>query len=368
MKVLVPRLDLVTLIGRVQSIVSTKPAIPILANILLEARDDQLIISATDLTVSMRAYVEAKVAKEGGIVLPARQFFQLIRELITPTVEIHVTSSGIASINAGSSHFKLHGMHPQEFPTLPDLSNESSVTLSPALLKEMFARTLFSAARDTTKPILQSVCLQLGDETLTFLSTDGKRMSKIHFRASEVQLPSGSYVIPLKAVEEIVRLLDEKEDSLKLVLMQDRMAIEVGVTTLITKLLSGQYPDIIRIIPEKKAEPLVLHREELISLLRQVALFAPEKSCSVKFTFADGSLHLSATHGELGEGTVNMPVNYSGEKLDIAFNPHFFLDILRHSKDETVHFRIADSYNPGLVTDSSTAEFVIMPMRLDVPK
>ena len=110
---------------------------------------------------------------------------------------------------------------------------------------------------------------------------------------------------------------------------------------------------------------MTLHRDELISLLRQVSLFTSEGSHSVRFTFDAGALQLSAVSGEIGEGKVSMPVNYSGPKLEIAFNPQYFLDILRHSKDETVEFDVSDSYNPGLITDSSEAEFVIMPMRLD---
>ncbi len=366
MKVLISRLDLVSLIGRIQNIVSAKPAIPILANVLIEAIDDQLIISATDLTVSMRAYAEAKVIEEGAITLPARRFFQLIREMTAPSVEIHSTSPDMASINAGTSHFKIHGMHKNEFPALPDLSDGVHLTLTSALLKEMLSRTAFAAARDDSRQVLNGVYLQQGNQTATFIGTDGKRLAKIHV---QVELPAeqtGSYIIPLKAVDEMVRILDTKEESAKLTLMTDKIAIEVGPITLISKLLSGQYPDVSRVIPEKKDNSVALHREELISLLRQVSLFTTDNSSSVRFTFTSGELHLSAVSGELGEGKVNMPVNYGGEKLDIAFNPNFFLDILRHCKDETVNFNVSDSYNPGLVTDSSTAQFVIMPMRLEV--
>ena len=130
MKVIISRLDLVSLIGKIQNIVPAKAAIPILANVLLEAIDDQLIISATDLTVSIRAYAEAKVIEEGAITLPARRFFQLIRELTSPTVEIHSTSPDMASVNAGSSRFKVHGMHKNEFPALPDLSEGVQLSLT----------------------------------------------------------------------------------------------------------------------------------------------------------------------------------------------------------------------------------------------
>lgn len=366
MKVIISRLELVALIGKIQNVVPSKPAIPILANVLVEAIDDQLIISATDLTVSMRAYCEAKVQEEGSITLPARRFFQLVRELTAPQVEIHTLSPEIATINAGSSHFKVHGMHKSEFPTLPDLSEGTQFSISSPALKELLSRSAFAAARDDSRQVLNGVLLQNASQTATFIGTDGKRLAKIH---STVELPqdfSGSFIVPLKAVDEMVRMLDVKEEEpAKITLMADKIALELKSTTLISKLLSGQFPDVSRVIPQQKEQAISLHREELMSLLRQVSLFTSDNSSSVRFTFTSGELNLSATSGEIGEGKVKMPVNYGGEKLEIAFNPIYFLDILRHSKDETVKFNVSDSYNPGLITDSSTAQFVIMPMRLE---
>jgi len=120
------------------------------------------------------------------------------------------------------------------------------------------------------------------------------------------------------------------------------------------------------VIPKKASDPIALHREELMSLLRQVSLFTSDQSSAVRFTFTSGELHLTAMSGGIGEGKVSMTVNYGGPKLDIAFNPHYFLDILRHSRDETIQLSLSDAYNPGLITDSTNAHFVIMPMRLEV--
>jgi DNA polymerase III subunit beta len=365
MKIVMPKVELVSLISKIQNTVSSKPPIPILANILLEALDDQLIISATDLTVSVRAYAEAKVLEEGAITLPARRFFQLVRELTSPQIEIHSISPEVALINAGSSQFKVHGMHKEEFPQLPDFSQGAVLTLSSTVLKDMLSKTAFAAARDDSRQVLNGVLLQNIDSIATFIGTDGKRLAKAFTNLELNPESHGTYILPLKAVEEMIRLLDTKEENVKVTIANEKIAMEVGPVTLISKLITGQYPDVSRVIPEKKRNPIQLHREELISLLRQVALFTSETSASVRFTFSPGQLHLSATSGEIGEGKVNMPVNYSGEKVDIAFNPNYFLDILRHSKDETITFDVSDSYNPGLITDSSNALFVLMPMRLE---
>lgn len=366
MKVIITRIELVNLVGKIQSIVPIKPTIPILSNILIEAIDDQLILSVTDLTVSMRAYVEAKVLEEGAITLPAKRFFQLIRELTTVQVEIHALSSEVAIVNAGSSHFRIQGMNKNEFPSFPNLSEGIQLALPSSQLSQLLSRTSFAAARDDSKHTLNGILLQSIENTIIFIGTDGKRLAKNDLKIDTL-CDSNSYIIPLKAIEEIIRLLDSKEeDPVTLTLMSDKIAIEFKSTTLITKLLSGQYPNASRVIPEQMANPIALNREELISLLRQVSLFTSENSNSVRFTFTTGELHLSAVSGSIGEGKVHMPVNYGGEKLEVAFNPNYFLDMLRHSKDESVHFSISDSYNPGLITDSTSAQFVIMPMRLEV--
>ncbi len=357
------RSDFAGLIGKIQSVVPTKPTIPILANVLIEADNDLLTISATDLTVSMRVSGTAKVIESGAVTLPARRLFQLARELTTPDIEIETTSPEVAVLRSGSSNFRLQGMHKNEFPTFPDLSEGYQLQLKSDVFKEMLMRTAFAAARDDSRQVLNGVLMQKAANLATFVGTDGKRLARNQVEFGEETSETGAYIVPLKAVDEIVKMLDESE--VKLVIMPEKLAIESDSCVLITKLLSGQYPDVTRVIPPKSEKPIALHRDELISLLRQVSLFTSDGNHSVRFSFSNGNLELSATSGEIGEGKVSMPVNYSGPKLEIAFNPHYFLDILRNSKDETVSFEVSDSYNPGLITDSSSAEFVIMPMRLD---
>ncbi|MBU6446432.1 MAG: DNA polymerase III subunit beta, partial [Verrucomicrobia bacterium] len=199
----------------------------------------------------------------------------------------------------------------------------------------------------------------------TFIGTDGKRLARVHAPVAIDASIVGSYVIPLKAVEEMTKILDDSNEEVHLSVAHDKVALEAGKLTLITKLLSGQYPDVERVIPAQLAHNFSIHREELMSLLKQVSLFTSETSSSVRFSFETGQLFLSAMSHDIGEGRVSMPVDYAGPNLAIAFNPYFFLDILRHSKDETVRFGLNDPHNPGLITDSSEALFVIMPMRLN---
>lgn len=365
MKAVIAKNDLVNLIGKIQSIVPVKPTSPILANVLLEAIDDQIILSGTDSTVSMRCYMEAKVIEEGAIALPARRFFQLVRELTAPQVKISAQTNEIAEITTGTSVFKINGMNRAEFPSLPDFSGSPEALFESCSLKEALSKTVFAAAREDSRYMLNGIQLQIQDQTATFLGTDGKCLAKaISPIRMEEGAPKSSSVIPLKAIEEMIKVLGEGSDRALLSVGLDKVALEIGQITLITKLLSGQFPDVERVIPSQFGYSFMIHREELISLLRQVSLFTSETSSSVRFTFEPGQLHLSAVSREIGEGRVSMPVDFSGSNLEIAFNPFYFLNILKHSKDETVRFSLNDPHNPGMITDSTQAQFILMPMRL----
>jgi DNA polymerase-3 subunit beta len=363
MDAVIAKNDLVNLIGKIQNIVPTKPAVPILANILIEAQDDQIIVSSTDLTVSMRCYMDATVLEEGSIALPARRFFQLVRELTSPQIKISTQINEVAEITTGTSVFKVNGMNKAEFPTLPDLKGSPEVTFASSNLREMLSKTAFAAAREDSRYMLNGVQLQINAQRASFICTDGMRLAKATSPVIVDAAVRGSYVIPLKAVEEMIKMLEDDDAKAVVNLSSDKISLECGQLSLITKLFSGQFPDVEQVIPTKLLHQFSIHREELMALLRQVALFA-SGSNSVRFTFETGQLHLSAMSSEIGEGRVSMPVDFSGPRLEIAFNPFLLIDILRHSKDETVRIGLNDPHNPGLITDSTQAQFILMPMRL----
>ncbi|MEI8301146.1 MAG: DNA polymerase III subunit beta [Chlamydiota bacterium] len=361
LKVIINRTELLELIGKIQGVIPSKPSTPILSHVLIEAKGDHLILSASDSMVSVKTLVTAQVIQEGKVVLPAKKFFSLIRELTSPQIQIEVLSSTIY-VRAGTSIFKLHGIQPEEFPALPEYTQAHFINLHAPTLKELFTRTSFAVAREDSRHLLNGVFLQLTQNMLTLIGTDGKKLAKITAELDMQEL-QGGFIVPLKAIDEMVQALD-KDATAKLYLAQDKIALETSSTTVISKLLMGEYPDVNRVIPQKTSATMHLHREELVTLLRQIALFTSELNHSVRFTFREGELELSAAHGEVGEGKVSMPVDYSGDLLEIAFNPHFFIDILKHCQDTTVNFGITDSFNPGVITDQTTALFVIMPMRL----
>lgn len=372
MKFLISTQELNFLINKIQNVVPQKATLPILSNFLIEAKNGMITLTATDLTVSIRAQTEAKIEEEGATALPAKRFAQLVRELTWANLEIITNENNLTEIVANTSRFKLYGMKASEFPNLPDISEAASFKIGQNVLKDMLFRTSFAISREDNRYVLTGALMRIANKQAILLGTDGKRLSRAQAEVEIDPAFTGNYIIPLKAVEEIQKNLYEEGEA-TVYLMQDKVAVEASHVTIITKLLSGDYPDVSRVIPERSDLVVALHREELISLLRQVSLFTKDNNHSVRFSFTEGDLMLSANTLEIGEGKVSMPINYRGPKIDIAFNPGFFLDILRHSKEETVAMSLIDAFNPGVITDKEPSPeaahttgplFVIMPMRL----
>lgn len=372
MKFVISTQELNYVLSKIQNVVASKNTIPILGNVLIEAYNDEIIMTATDLTVGVRCVIEAKILQEGATTLPAKKLAQLVRELTVPNLEFNTNANDSTEIVAGASRFKLNGMNKDEFPSLPDTEGAIQFMMKQADLKDMLYRTAFAVSREDNRFVLTGVFLKIENGVAIFIGTDGKRLSKVQKAVSIDPEFKGGYILPLKAVDEVLKTLTEDGEA-KIFLMPDKVAIEAAGTTIITKLLAGDYPDVNRVIPASPSTVVSLHRDELMSLLRQISLFTIDTNHSVKFTFVPGELMLAANTSDIGEGRVKMPVDYHGEKLEIAFNPNYYLDILRHCKKERVLLGVEDPFNPGVITDQEEAPlltnspvplFILMPMRL----
>ena len=348
MKFIIATQELNYLINKCFGAISQKPAIPILSNFLIEAANGLLTITATDLSFGVRCTTEAKILEEGSTALPARTFSSLIRELTALNLELRTNDHHITEVIADASRFKIHGMSSNEYPELPNFNEASQLKVPQGKLKEMLFRTAFAVSREDTRYALTGVCLQVANKKAVFMGTDGKRLARASLPLDVDTACTGTFIIPIKAVEEFLKILDE-EGTATVYLSNDKIAIENENTLILSKLLTGDYPDVQQVIPSKTDILVSLHRDELISLLRQVSLFAENTHHSVKFSFQNGELKLSANTIDKGEGKVSMPVDYHRDQLDVAFNPSFFIDILKHTKGETVSMGLTDSFNPGII-------------------
>ncbi|MEC8306889.1 MAG: DNA polymerase III subunit beta [Chlamydiota bacterium] len=361
---------LLSMVKRIMGVVPNRPALPILNHFLLECQNHQVTLSAGWGT-TLSTFAQEHIEEEGAVALPARHFFELIRELRSPDIEIIKVGEGDINITSGSSQFHIKGVQASEFPPIGNLTGAPSLSLSASLLKSLFSRVSFAAAKEESRQVLNGVLMQLTPDQITLTATDGKRLARTQ-HPLKCDIPHVyDYLIPLKAVEEAIKIADG-EENISLHLLTDQMALKTEDTLLMTQLMAGSYPQVDRVIPEPLEHPIHLHCEELMSLLKQVSLFTQDRQQAVLFTFKPHELLLTSGTRDIGEGRVHLPVNYEGPEVTLAFNPLFFYDILRHCQDESVPFSFTSPHHPGLITDSSHSLFVIMPMRLpsldDTPK
>ncbi|HMP71931.1 MAG TPA: DNA polymerase III subunit beta [Kiritimatiellia bacterium] len=347
---------------KVTSIVSTKSTLPILYNLLLKAEDDQLWLIATDLEVTVRTTVGAKISRSGSTTLPARRLSSIIRELPVGDIEINVDENDVATIKAGSSRFKIIGINDQEFPNLPQITEGRSFTLDQGVFRKMLTYTAYAVSQDESRHVLNGVLLSFREEKLTVVATDGRRMALYEEGVEFPEDQAGDAVVPTKTVNELLKTLGN-EGGLKILCGTNQATFEFGTVFITSKLVDGTFPNFRQVIPSSCEERVALERDGLLNALRRVVLVSNATS-TVTFTLTKNQLELSTKAQDVGEATETMPIKYSGKELAIAFNPDFLIDCLRNVTSDEVALEVSDDLSPGVVKCDAPFLYVLMPMRV----
>jgi DNA polymerase-3 subunit beta len=350
----------------VQSIVGMRTTLPILYNVYLKAEKDRLTLTTTDLEVSVRTSVEAKIARAGGTTLPARRVFSIFRELPTPEIEIEVDDKDLAVIKSGTSLFKINGLSEDEFPPLPKFQGGKSYVLDQKMLKEMLTMTHYAASNDESRYILNGVHFSFRDGKLTMVATDGRRMAHYEQEAEFLKEAEGEWTVPNKAVVELLKTIGD-EGTAKIQVTENQVAFEYGTILLISKLLEGTYPNFKQVLPqssENRERIAVPSREDFLNAIRRVALLVNDKSNSVTLTFGKDRVVILASSPEIGEAKEDVAVKYRGKEITVAFNPDFISDPLKNLKGPEFAFELGDELSPGLIKTDTPFLYVLMPMRV----
>lgn len=349
---------------QVQSVVSARTTLPILSNVLLEAKEGGgLRLTTTDLDVGVSGEVPAEVKKGGSTTLPARRLATIIRELPAEIVSVEVDSKNVAAIRSGQSRFKILGLADDEFPSLPDLSGAREFTIEQAVLKDGLRKTSYAISTDETRYVLNGIYFSFKDNMVTMVATDGRRLAMVEYALEFPESSECEIIVPTKAVNELQRLLDS-EGEIKMLVGASQVAFELDGTVLISKLIEGNYPNFRQVIPGEPKHRIIVDRETLQSVVSRISLLASDKSNSVKLTFFDDNIDVEANSPDIGEAQEQLPVKYDGEKISIAFNPDFLQAPLRNLDTDEVYIDLIDEMNPGIIRNNSSFLYVIMPMRV----
>jgi len=355
---------LVESLQRVQAIVNPRTTLPILSNVLVKAESGVLRLTTTDLEVSVQTIADAEIEAAGATTLPARKLFSIVRELPSREIEISVDENNAAEIKCGNAFFKLVGMAEDDFPPLPVFEGGRTFTLDQGVFKDILHKTSYAASNDETRYVLNGVLLSFQEDKLTVVSTDGRRLALVE---QELEFPdesAGDMILPSKTVGELLKTLGD-EGELVIRATDTQISFEFERILIVSKLIEGSYPNFRQVIPASCDERITVEREGLLNAVRRVALMtAADQSNSIKMTFGNNQLEITAVTPDVGEAREKLPVKYAGKEINIAFNPEFMMSPLRNLDTDEVYLEVSDELSPGVVKTTEPFLYVLMPMRL----
>jgi DNA polymerase-3 subunit beta len=346
------------------SAVNPRSTMPILSNVLLQAADAHLVLTTTDLDFTVRTRVDAKVAKSGTTTLPARRLGTLVKDLPKTDLEVEVDAKSIATLRSGAGVYKIFGLPEAEFPGLPAFDSAVEFKLKSADLKDGLRKTHYAISLDETRYVLNGIFFSFKGDKLTLVATDGRRLALAE--VNDLEIPPSQereFIVRTKAVAELMRALKDDGDVV-IRLAENMVQFDCGPTTLISKLVEGNYPNYVQVIPTKVNERVTVERETLLNAVRRVSLLNTEKTASVRLNFSKGGIEITSNTPEVGEAREEMAVNYKGPDISIAFNPEFLMAPLRHLNEDEVHLELIDDISPGVIKINAPFVYVLMPMRV----
>ena len=365
MKISVEKADLSNGLAAVQNVVGARTTLPILSNVLLIAGDDKLELRATDLEVSVHASVPAKVEREGATSLPAKRLFGLVREIEAAEIELEVNDKEHATVKAAGASYQLFGISADEYPQQAKFKESGSIKLPQEKFREMIRKTGYAVSTDESRHVLKGINMVSEPERLTLVATDGRRLALV-----EEELEKGAkaeFIVPTKAVGELQRLL-QGEGEVEILVGETHAQISLPQETgepvqLHSKLVEGNFPNYKQVIPGESRQRVTVVKEELHHALRRADQITSDKSNSVKLSFKDNNLTITANTPEVGSGHEKIAIKYSGEEIEVAFNPVYLMDALKVIDEDEVYLEITDSLSPGVLKSQSAFLYVLMPMR-----
>ncbi|MFN8926609.1 MAG: DNA polymerase III subunit beta [Rhodospirillales bacterium] len=375
MKLTIERAALLRSLGHVQRVVERRNTIPILSNVLLKAKGDELALTATDMDLEIVETVAAEVARAGAATAPAHTLYDIVRKRPDGSqVEIDGGDGGMITLRSGRSQFKLGCLPVEDFPQMSGTDVSHSFTVAAGDLRTLIDRSRFAISTEETRYYLNGIYLHAAKArtggsdipVLRAVATDGHRLARV-----EMPLPAGAegipgVIVPRKTVGEIRNLIDEAASGIEVAMSETKIRFTLDGITLTSKLIDGTYPDYERVIPTGNDKILEVDAKAFAAAVDRVATISTEKSRAVKLSLDRGSVVLSATSPEAGSAQEEIEVSYDAGPLEIGFNSRYLLDITQQIEGDGARFAMADPASPTVVRDVAdpSALYLLMPMRV----
>lgn len=350
MKFTVAQTEILTALHLVSSAVPSRTTLPVLSNILVEAMDGSIQMTATDLDLAIATRSSADVKAEGALTVPAKRLTELVRKLSKEELKFEAKD---LTLNVGSKtgRFKFHCIRPEEFPARINVSPDLTFKIEPKLFERMIRRTIYAVSTDETRPALNGALLQIVEGEIRLVATDGHRLARATVKQAGIgKNPlKGDVIIPLKALHHLQRLVSETAESVTIELSKNHARFTAGPTTLTTKLIEGPFPNYEQVLPKQNNKILRANRDQLTQALDRVSIFSDSLTRQVKFSISPNKLRLIVQTPDQGEANEEIDVQYAADDLDIGYNATYILDILRTIDSEEIVMQLNTPVTAGLV-------------------
>lgn len=353
-------------LNHVQGVVEKKNVMPVLANVLIEADNGVIKFSATDLEVALHVLAQAEVLAAGKITVPARRLFDIVREAAGAEITFKVLEQDRVEITALSNQCKIMALTANEFPKLP-VPEGDFVKIATADFVDLLDKVGFAMSTDETRYHLNGIYIERKDDLAVVVATDGHRLSLVRrkFEFPGIDQPGAGIIIPRKGVGELRKLVADQK-AFEVALNKRHLFVRTERRTLFIRLIDGEFPNYMRVIPQETKNHVAVPREQLIGALRRVSLLSDDYGKGVKLYFCRDALLVNTANMEVGEAKEEIAIDYRGEAVEVSFNAKYLLDVATALTDESITLCFNDKSSPCVINCASDAGFVsvIMPMRV----
>ena len=367
--------DLLKALSHIHGIVEVRHTLPILSNIILEAKDDKLILSSTNLDIYCSDKIKAEVLQSGEVSVSAVTFFEIIKRLPSGSEVLMIMEEGENEITltCGRSKFNLSTLKTDDFPIISDSDLSTNFVLSADELIRIIDKTKFAVSNEETRYYLNGIFLHKAERNsiqfLRAVATDGHRLAQY-----DIPLPQGAeditgIIIPKKTIYELRKVLDDANGDVSVSLNENKIKFSFNDLKVVSKVIDGTFPDYTKVIPQKNDKNFKTNNSDLKNAIDRVSAVAANeesKSKAIKFCIENNSLSLSVESQSKGSANEMIDVNYSGDKVDIGFNSKYIIDICNEVDGDEISISLSDSISPAIILDKTDENlfFVLMPMRI----
>ncbi len=365
MKFICSRDKLMDAISIVQKAVATRSTLPILDGILIEA-EDNVKLTGYDLETGIECQLDADVPEQGSIVINARMFGEIIKKLPDDIVTLETAQNMQLKIECGSTHFSIKGIKADDFPKIPVVEDAQKMTLKQNKLKEMIRQTIFAVSNDESRPILNGCYFNFDGDTLEMVAIDGFRLALRRQVLSE-GLPAMNFIIPGRALNEVGRILLSNETTVDIYPSQNHIRFDLGAVKLVSRLIQGEYMNYNGIIPQTAETTMSIEPKSLLAAIERASLVitTEERRFPVRLTMPDDETLVVSASTEIGTLREEIQVSMTGNRIDIDFNPRYFLDALKAIDVDEVSVVFNGSMGPCVIrpTEGKAFSYLVLPLR-----